>query len=78
MATRDERIQRQDLDDGADTDTVYLKNGGRAGSGATTYHDTPDCPRLTQSDGTREMTRRDAQLRWKGPCGTCTLDGDEP
>lgn len=77
MATRDERIQRQNLDDGGDTDTVYLKDGGRSGSGATTYHDDPDCPRLNQSGGVRETTRRDAHLQWKGPCGTCTIRGDD-
>lgn len=70
MATRQERIERQNRDDGDLDDSVYLKVGGRAA--VRTYHDEADCPTINGGD-VRERTRRGAQRAWKAPCRYCVL-----
>lgn len=78
IRTRDERLQLQDLDDGAPDDTVYRLT-------RWTYHDTLECTRLAGRDleDVDPETRAHAQRCWAGPCQQCVLgeddtDGDSP
>lgn len=71
--TREDRIERQGLDDGDPDDTVYTATGGHNGN-RKTYHDDENCARF-KSDGRREMTREGAQRRWLSPCMVCVVGG---
>lgn len=76
--TRDERLSRQDRDDGDGEDTVYVIQSGTMRddriSTVNTYHDTEECPHFNRRKrDPREMSRKGAQLRWLGPCKICVL-----
>lgn len=68
--TREDRIQRQELDDGDPDDEVHT------GPGSPIYHDDRDCQRLKQvaDDEIGTDTRRAEQRRWHAPCSWCVLD----
>lgn len=72
---RDERLRRQEFDDGDPDDEVAVgKTNG--GSGPTHYHDNGDCPRLRgyENGEVVTVTRAAAQQRWRAPCTKCTVD----
>lgn len=68
---REERLARQQLDDGDPDEDVYLPRTTRS----LVYHE-PDCYILAQSNTEpRSMPRRTAKQRWKAPCLRCILAG---
>lgn len=67
--TRDQRVDRQRLDDGDPDDSVYIGSGE-----SEAYHERPDCGLLSDAD---ETTRAAAQRRWRAPCQRCCLDGGD-
>lgn len=82
--TSEERIARQELDDGALDDTVWFIRYGatenadpRYGTGARggAYHEREACPHVANRAPAevRESTREGAQLRWLAPCRVCVL-----
>jgi len=70
---REQRVERQELDDGDPEATVYISGGGDRRSRGDTYHDDPECLRF-KVDGRTELARKDAQRKWMGPCGWCVLE----
>lgn len=72
--TREERLARQEDDEGDSDETVYLGRGGRAGNGTNTYHDNRDCNFLQRAETVTETNRKGAQCRWLAPCTHCVLD----
>lgn len=86
--TRDERMRRQDHDDGDPDDTVYFvprRKRETTGPASTkprgsTYHEDPSCQAISRSgaEDPKETTRRDAKAKWLGPCTKCVLDGVPP
>lgn len=74
--TREERLARQERDDGDGDDTVVLAVGERHTANVTVYHEDADCSRLHECE-TRETTREAAQRRWLAPCLCCVLDARE-
>lgn len=74
--TRDDRLERQNLDDGDPEDTVFTGRHAPGNSGEHIYHDDPDCNRIRQ-DELKEWTRREAKLHWKAPGLCCVVDGSE-
>lgn len=73
---REDRIHRQQRDDGDPTDTVYLKQTATATSGTkAVYHDTLECH---QAPGDRSeyttVERERAHDQWLSPCRMCVLD----
>lgn len=86
--TREERLRRQDFDDGDPTDTVWYvpsKSRRTGGTKATkprgsSYHNDPDCHAIGRSDATEpdDTTRQKAQDAWQSPCTKCVLDGIPP
>lgn len=68
--TSEERIERQERDNGAPEDTVWQATGGSYKS--LRYHDDRNCSYLNQSDGDPEdMARAEAKARWLAPCTHC-------
>lgn len=71
---RETRLARQEYDDGAESDEVYVRRTTQQG-GSYTYHDDPTCRSLVRADDEAEtMTRLAAQRRWKAPCEYCVLE----
>lgn len=72
QATREERLDRQDRDPGdLDDDVVATQRA---------YHDDDGCIHVQKADEqkiNRDLTRREAQLRWLAPCSDCVLGGRE-
>jgi len=73
---RQERVARQERDEGDAQDTVYLPENPRGSGKGEAYHEDADCPQRqgARDDGVQEMTRADAQAAWFTPCRTCVLD----
>lgn len=70
QTTREERLERQDLDTGDPDDDVVTTQ--RA------YHDDPNCSHVEkagESQIRRDLDRNGAQLRWLAPCWDCVLGG---
>lgn len=66
--SREDRLARQQLDDGDPEDTVYFVRG------ANFYHER-DCYILEQSTNSiDDDTREAAQRAWKAPCEQCVLE----
>lgn len=71
---REMRIRRQKLDDGADSDTVYIAVGSAGGESSNSYHDDPNCTYLPDGDDrVNDKSRATAQQAWKKPCSHCVL-----
>ncbi len=68
--TRETRLSRQERDSGAPDDEVLVT----LTTSSETYHDRETCHNVDPEQAER-MTRRKAQLRWKGPCLACVVDG---
>lgn len=74
-ASRNEAVDRQDLDDGAPDEIVFMVSNGNSQN--RIYHEDPECHRLKGRDIIlREYTRANAQRRWLGPCQWCVLEGE--
>jgi len=74
----DTRSVRQELmgrDDGADSDTVYLRPTNDDGS-RRRYH-TADCTRFEDAETPVEHSRLEAQRRGHPPCKRCVLGGGD-
>lgn len=71
--TREERIARQEHDDGDPDDSVVYRKAHSRGARGIAYHDDPECPRILHPEKYTDGTRREAQLRWLGPCQVCSL-----
>lgn len=68
--SREERLARQERDDGAPDDDVYRKRSHPI----RVYHDDRDCHILVQSPGEpKTETRAAAQRAWRAPCRWCVL-----
>jgi hypothetical protein len=65
--TREQRLERQALDDGDGDDRVYV-----AGHEADVYHERQGCGLASEA---HETTREAAQRRWLAPCTFCCLGG---
>lgn len=72
--SREERIDRQALDDGDPEDTVWIKIGGMGGDGNGYYHNERGCAALKSANNVDDATRQEAKERWRAPCGKCTVD----
>lgn len=73
--TREECLERQELDDGALNDTVYVvKKRGNFRVRGKTYHDDDECEAIQQSNGEPyPHSREKAQRKWLAPCLRCVL-----
>lgn len=69
--TREERLERQDLDLGDPDDTVHIQKNGIS-TASKAYHDDPECDRINRDkEDLEDMSREEAQVRWRHPCGDC-------
>lgn len=66
----DERLERQELDDGDPGDEVYFG----VGEWSKMYHEDRGC-QYFDSATVKSGARKAAQKRWLAPCSGCVLDG---
>lgn len=70
--TRDQRLARQDRDQGDPDDEVFIATTENSASHQV-YHDDKGCRHMRGQDG-QTTTRRAAQIRWLAPCLNCVIE----
>lgn len=71
---REQRIDRQEQDNGDPDDTVWYVSVN--GNGNRAYHENDDCQYIRHTEP-KDTTREGAQKRWLAPCQNCILGGPQ-
>lgn len=72
---REDRIARQDYDDGDPDDDVFHRLRSKRNT-AYAYHEDRECREMASvpDDAVEVITRRAAQHKWLAPCEFCVLE----
>lgn len=71
--TREQRLARQEHDDGDPETEVWYRSAHSRGGRASVYHADPECYQILDPEKYTADTRRAAKLRWLAPCQVCVL-----